>query len=83
MGSNHEAAPVLGECLDHHNFLIFGEPVEPINAGTSALAAEIARRWNAHEDLIEALELVVWHEGRLTGSDWTEVRAAIAKATGK
>lgn len=33
--------------------------------------------------MLEALRLVLAHDGALTGADWTAIRAAIAKAEGE
>lgn len=82
MSNANEAGPTLGECLDHHNFLIFGEPVEPIDAGTSALASEIARRWNAHPDLVAACEALLSDDLQAYAQAVSLARAAIRKARG-
>ena len=34
----------------------------------------------ASPDMFDALQMVVAHEGRLTGSDWVQIHAAIDKA---
>lgn len=53
---------------------------------TPELAAEAVRRWNAHDELVEALEAVNRHNAfaanKLPLGLMEQVRAAIAKATG-
>ena len=46
-----------------------------------ANARFIVQACNAHDDLLAALELVLAHEGHLTGGDWTAIRAAIDNAS--
>ena len=42
-----------------------------------------ARLIAAAPELLDALRLVLAHDGALTGADWTAIRAAIAKAEGE
>jgi hypothetical protein len=42
-----------------------------------------ARLIAAAPELLAVLKLVLDHDGKLTGADWTHLRAAIAKAEGK
>ncbi len=42
-----------------------------------------ARLIAAAPELLDALRLVLAHDGALTGADWTAIRAAIAKAEGR
>ena len=37
----------------------------------------------AAPELLDALRLVLAHDGALTGADWTVIRAAIARAEGE
>ena len=50
--------------------------------GTIANEAN-ARLIAAAPELLDALRLVLAHDGALTGADWTAIRAAIAKAEGE
>lgn len=50
--------------------------------GTIANEAN-ARMIAAAPELLDALRLVLAHDGALTGADWTAIRAAIAKAEGE
>lgn len=40
-----------------------------------------ARLIAAAPEMLAALELVTAHDGKLTGGDWAQIQAAIAKAT--
>ena len=44
---------------------------------TKANAALICKAVNSHESLLAALELVVAHDGALTGADWVVIHAAL------
>ena len=81
-----EMMPPLGE----GNYSVMSSKV---NAGGNWYVAEIpngshaeaqanARLIAAAPELLDALRLVLAHDGALTGADWTAIRAAIAKAEG-
>ena len=44
---------------------------------TRANAALIVKAVNSHDALLAALELVVAHDGALTGADWVVIHAAL------
>ena len=64
---------------------------EPIGTGCKGGHPQVASRDEmlanarliaAAPELLDALRLVLAHDGALTGADWTAIRAAIAKAEG-
>ena len=64
---------------------------EPIGTGCNGGLPEVASRAEmlanarliaAAPELLDALRLVLAHDGALTGADWTAIRAAIAKTEG-
>ena len=46
-------------------------------------ACKIARQYNAATEMLAALQMLIEHDGMMTGGDWTVIRDAIAKATGE
>ena len=65
---------------------------EPIGTGYNGGHPQVASRDEmlsnarliaAAPELLDALRLVLAHDGALTGADWTAIRAAIAKAEGE
>ena len=56
--------------------------VAEIHNGSHAEAQANARLIAAAPELLDALRLVLAHDGRLTGADWDTIRAAVDKAEG-
>ncbi len=71
--------------------LATAESNEPIGAGRKGGHPQVesrdemlanARLIAAAPELLDALRLVLAHDGALTGADWTAIRAAVDKAEG-